>query len=82
MSASLPPQMEGQVHGPNPIELFWEQHKKPILTVTTIALMAVAAYYVKGHYDTVQRNIAASRFATVTGLNFLITGKTQKRSNN
>jgi hypothetical protein len=72
--------MEGQVDAPNPIELFWEQHKKPILTVIVLILAGVAAFYGKRHYDTVQRNIAASRFAQVTGLNHLITGSRVERN--
>ncbi|MHC4918714.1 MAG: peptidylprolyl isomerase [Planctomycetota bacterium] len=71
--------MEGQVDAPNPIELFWEQHKKPILTVIVLILAGVAAFYGKRHYDTVQRNRAAARFAQVTGLNRLITGNAPSR---
>jgi len=72
--------MEGQVAAPNPLELFWEQHKKPILAVGLVLLAGVAAFYLKRHYDTVQRNLAASRFHFVTGLDQLITSATPSRT--
>jgi len=71
--------MEGQVDAPNPIELFWEQHKKPILTVVVLILAGVAAFYGKQHYDAVQRNIESARFAQVTGLSRLISGNAPSR---
>ncbi len=79
MSQSVPPQLEGQVHGPNPVELFWEQHRKTIMAVATVVLLGVAAFYVKRHYDAVQRNLVASRFSEVTGLSHIITEKGQGR---
>lgn len=80
MSQSLPPQMEGQVSAPNPLELFWEQHKKTILTIGVLLMAGLAAFYLKQHYDTVQRNIAASVFQARTGLDQLITSATPTRT--
>ena len=79
MSQSVPPQMEGQVDTPNPVELFWEQHQKAIMAVAMVVLLGVAALYAKRHYDAVQRNLVASRFAEVTGLSLILTQKTQGR---
>lgn len=79
MSQTVPPQLEGQVTAPNPLELFWEQHRKLILTVGFVVLAAVAAYYLKERYDTEQRNIKAAYFHEVTGLDRLITNPAPSR---
>ncbi len=42
MSQNLPPNVEGQVTAPNPLELFWEKNKALIITVLLLLVLAMA----------------------------------------
>lgn len=45
MSQNVPPQIQGQIEAPNPIELFWEKNKRVVIFGAIAAVVALAINY-------------------------------------
>ena len=58
----------GQIDAPNPVELFWEKNRKPILGLLVVAAIGIAINYAIAYYQRQQRNELWSTFATGTNL--------------
>ena len=68
MTQPLPPEMQGQVDAPNPLELFWEQHQRKVKIAAFVAVLIIAAVWGKQYWNTLQRNKEAAAFAELLGL--------------
>ena len=68
MSQSTPPSQPGQIEAPNPLELFWEQHKTKAYVVLTIFAVLVAGNYAWRYMEKMERNAAWSEFAVASAL--------------
>ena len=68
MSQSLPPGIEGQEIGPNPLELFYERYKRAIYAFAALLVLAFGGYYVTQYMKRLEVDEAWQRFTQNTGL--------------
>lgn len=67
MSEQTPP-TEGQIHTPNPIEIFWEKNRKMILLTAVLLAAIVVGRWGLEEMARVKRNATWGAFAEKTGL--------------
>ena len=60
--------LQGQIESPNPLELFWEKHRKLVLLVITVGIVAMTANYAMQYMDREEKNGLWSGVAVATGL--------------
>ena len=68
MSQSLPPGIEGQEIGPNPLELFFEKNKRAIYAIAALLILAVSTHYGIQYYERLEVDSVWRRFTQRTGL--------------
>lgn len=68
MTEKTVPGLEGQIHSPNPVELFWEKNRKSVIAVGVVAAVAVAGYYGLKYMERRAIDEQWSQLAIATGL--------------
>ncbi len=66
--SQTPPQLEGQIEAPNPMELFWEKNKLLINAVLVAAILAIALNYGWRYLEQRETDKRWGGLATSTGI--------------
>ncbi len=67
MSEQTPPP-EGQIHTPNPLEIFWETNRRGIIVSVVILVLIIVGRWGFEEYNRAKRNATWGEFAQKTGL--------------
>lgn len=68
MTESIPPRMQGQIHSPNPVELFWEKHRRVVITIVAAVVFALGLNYVLQYIEQREIDDKWGLFAAATNL--------------
>ena len=68
MTSITPPHLQGQIENPNPVELFWEKHRRTILSVAAIAALALGIRYGLAYYEQAAVDSQWGRFTAAANL--------------
>ncbi len=68
MTESTPPRTQGQIQTPNPVELFWEKHRRVVITIAAAAVFGLGLNYVLQYIDQAEIDAKWGTFAEVTNL--------------